>query len=369
MFHLESMQVTLPAKRFLPVMSPGAFRLLLAAIVFISHTLPLLLGSTAVYLFFMLSGFWIWTMWHREYAELERPIARFLLSRAWRLYPVYFASLACLAVCCWPLHLVTLPWPSHLDWPAVRFYVAQIAVLGHAQLDGDARLISTAWSLDVEIQFYLIAPLLILLLGPKLRQPLWQIVVHAIAGLGLLMFLMFYGAVPATGTLPQYLCFFLIGMWAAQLDWHPSARQSDLAVGLAALIVGGCLLSPGVRGLFLFGRHYDALSVFNAQANVLLAFVLAPYAIATVRRPSRGLDRHMGAISYEVYLVHGAALAVYQPRFESLARATQLPYIAMMALIVAVISVAIYLLIDQPLERMRHRHVQGWRNAGSRTGH
>ena len=45
------------------ICSPGTFRLLLALLVVLDHFTGIMVGRAAVYLFFVLSGFWIHRMW------------------------------------------------------------------------------------------------------------------------------------------------------------------------------------------------------------------------------------------------------------------------------------------------------------------
>jgi len=77
-------------------MPPGAFRLALAYAVFVSHTLPLKLGLAAVFLFFALSGFWIFQMWTERYAFTQAPYRTFIVSRFWRLIPGFYLQLVIL---------------------------------------------------------------------------------------------------------------------------------------------------------------------------------------------------------------------------------------------------------------------------------
>jgi peptidoglycan/LPS O-acetylase OafA/YrhL len=67
----------------------GLFRLFLASLVVLHHSFPLRLGAWAVYAFFILSGFWICQMWFRKYSQTRTPFLTFLVSRWWRLAPVY----------------------------------------------------------------------------------------------------------------------------------------------------------------------------------------------------------------------------------------------------------------------------------------
>src|SRR5579863_217672 len=67
---------------------PGAFRLFLALMVFVNHFSSLDWGGAAVYAFFVLSGFWIETMWTERYRHCRRPYLTYMVSRVWRLAPV-----------------------------------------------------------------------------------------------------------------------------------------------------------------------------------------------------------------------------------------------------------------------------------------
>ena len=68
---------------------PGAFRLILASLVFVHHTSRLAIGPAAVYLFFCLSGFWIYRMWNGRYSKTVNPYLTYLISRLWRLLPTF----------------------------------------------------------------------------------------------------------------------------------------------------------------------------------------------------------------------------------------------------------------------------------------
>jgi len=69
------------------VMSPDLFRNVLAMTVFAHHLTRFSIGNMAVYIFFVLSGYWIARMWVGRYAKSERPFSTFYLSRSLRLIP------------------------------------------------------------------------------------------------------------------------------------------------------------------------------------------------------------------------------------------------------------------------------------------
>ena len=49
--------------------SPGAFRMALALSVFLHHTTSYNIGMSAVLIFFVLSGYWVATMWTATYSK------------------------------------------------------------------------------------------------------------------------------------------------------------------------------------------------------------------------------------------------------------------------------------------------------------
>jgi peptidoglycan/LPS O-acetylase OafA/YrhL len=85
--------------RYDMVLSPGALRLALAAMVVAAHYLPalgvpvsFLFDAVPVYGFFFLSGYWVARLWDEKYSRCRQPLLTFYFSRAWRIYPLATAS-------------------------------------------------------------------------------------------------------------------------------------------------------------------------------------------------------------------------------------------------------------------------------------
>ncbi|MBN3758314.1 acyltransferase [Paraburkholderia sp. Tr-20389] len=340
------------------VMPPGTFRMTLACMVFVSHVMPLALGAAAVYLFFALSGYWIYQMWHAEYASLDRPYTTFMASRVWRLLPVFYATLVVLALCVHPLGLFAFHLPDGWSWASANFYASHLLLLGYADLESPGNIIPTVWSLDIELQFYLVAPVVIAILDRSQHRSPMRLALYAVAVGGLAVLFTVYGLRPTTGSLPLYLAFFLCGMLAARHAWRPTAVQARTSLLGAAALLFGCIALPHLRELFLWGSFSGPLSQYNAQANGVLALLLVPYAMATVRRPGSRTDRVLGNLSYEVYLVHGAALTIFLQHFGHLSRVARIPYILVMLVAVAAISWLIYRYVDEYSEKLRRAYVK-----------
>jgi peptidoglycan/LPS O-acetylase OafA/YrhL len=278
-----------PRRLVFPI-NPGAFRLFLALLVMVYHFSSLGVGRAAVYIFFMLSGFWVDRMWRERYSLTRNPYWTFVVSRFWRLVPVMalvglITNLLLPVVGEDPARLA-LNNPLHL-------IVSSVALLGYAWLPYTS--LSPAWSLDVEMQFYLLAPLLAILLGTARGR---GIVLVVAAGLSL------YSAYHAPkDILPIYIVFFIIGMIAARSRWEPTSRSTMLSVGAVILLVPVLALTPW-RSILLGGANPGPLHVFNIPYNVVLALAAAPFAIFTTRQRSDATDRAMADLSYVVYLLH-----------------------------------------------------------------
>lgn len=352
-------------KKINTIVPPGVFRLMLAGAVMISHTLPFKIGASAVYLFFVLSGYWIYRMWNREYAPLVNPVMTFYVSRAWRIFPPALFVIALLCFCARPLGLWQLDLPSLDSITALHFYLSHIFLFGYSNLNESQKLVVPLWSLDNELQFYIIAPVVIWVLTKKRGISLEKVVLVAIALLGLFLMIFPFGFDPTSGWIPNYLIFFLIGMAGASTDWRPSQTVINGGIALAIAVVGACILIPPLRGILLSGRFTSDLSYLNSIANITLGFLLAPYAVATTKIKSTVLDRFFGNISFEIYLVHDAVLTALrrfigtnagQPLHDSLA--LRYTIISAIYVLIIAISLLIYFYIDSPIDGLRRRWIK-----------
>ncbi|MGI4860700.1 MAG: acyltransferase family protein [Janthinobacterium lividum] len=361
-------------KNFSAIVAPGMFRLILAITVMVSHTLPFKVGTSAVYLFFVLSGYWIYRMWNREYAPLAKPVLTFYISRAWRIFPTALFVSALLFLCAKPLGLWNLTLPPLDSFAAFHFYFSHLFLVGYSSLDTAHRLIVPLWSLDNELQFYIISPLVIWVLTRKKGVSLEKAVLLAIALAGLYFVMFRFGFDSTVGWIPNYLIFFLIGMVGASVEWRPSSAAIYGGIALAVALVGVCIVMPPLRGIFLSGRFTSDLTILNPIGNLALGFLLAPYAIATTKKKSAPLDRIFGNISFEIYLVHEAVL-IAMHRFigtdpgEPLSGSLTFRYTVIFGLYVLIIAISllIYFYVDSPIDGLRRRWMKNRARAAGPT--
>lgn len=115
-------------------------------------------GTVGVRLFFLISGFLITTILNNELIKNERiDFKKFFIRRMLRIFPAFYFYLLVLGVL------------SHLDIIAIDslaiiysfFYIQNLNVFQNTVLFPTSWLVSHAWSLSVEEQFYIIFPFML----------------------------------------------------------------------------------------------------------------------------------------------------------------------------------------------------------------
>ena len=311
---------------------PGAFRMALALAVFLHHSTGFNIGMSAVLVFFVLSGYWVATMWAHTYAHTRAPYATYLISRVWRITPVF----ALCSLISWILLLVRQGRPDSVGNLAHQIF-SNILILGYNSLPFQANV--PGWSLDMEIQFYLVAPLIIFLISRSAYAVFVCLLISICSKwLG--------GGV----TVAPFMYFFGIGVAAAILDLKPAPILARASLYATLAIIVFCLLLLGKNMIF---REIDAppLQAFSSRSNTLIAVSMIPWALYTVRQDSTPQDRMLGDLSYIFYLLHWSALgALHAGEGGNLHRLI----ICVFALILTLAaSWLIWFFYDQPINRRR----------------
>jgi peptidoglycan/LPS O-acetylase OafA/YrhL len=321
--------MSLPVPRRLPELE--GLRGLLSWWVVICHTLQqagyseaglgrglriLLRGDYAVDVFILLSGFVIHKLWH----DAREPYGAFIARRFLRLWPAYaVCMLGALAVRpCIAIILSHAPlggpaattafraieqqnWQYEQDHFATHL-IAHVPML-HGMIPDTilprsaVAILGPAWSISLEWQFYLVAPLLfwLLLKGRSLGWGVFAVV----AGLGWMhrytppLCVWF----PMEAFLPQKLLLFGIGMVSHEI-WRAVHGSGDFIApalwGLSALVL------------------FITLSIPFALWLGVLATVFAPRGWLKSLLNSRPIQA-LGQVSYSTYLGHMLVLWALQP--------------------------------------------------------
>lgn len=330
-------------------MPPGLTRLLLAMTVMIHHSFPLRLGAIAVYLFFALSGYWIAIMWREKYSTLCSPYQTFLISRWWRLAPVFLTSVL-IAAGTGMASLVALS-GSHVvtDW---KWWVTQPLIAGSSWF---GRLLPPSWSLDVEMQFYVLAPIIVALTFRSCLAMNWMFLLFALVWH---FYLVFVKTSPESPRLDLQIVFFVLGIVYAKSNPVPG-KSTSLALTLFALFcIGACITVTATRHLFWFkgsSAPVEVAGAINAIPTVISLLLVVPVLVTTGVRSGR-LDRMLGDLSFPLYMIHWIPRDWY---YEHVDWGRGAVFNAVLLLInfaaAIILAVAILLLVDIRAQRARVR--------------
>jgi peptidoglycan/LPS O-acetylase OafA/YrhL len=342
-------------------------------------------GFLGVDAFFVLSGFLITSLLLREWGSTGKiALGAFWSRRARRLLPALFA-LVLAVVCVAPFVVPAGSYPglrgdaiSTLLYVANWHYVASGATYFAQSLPPSP--LTHTWSLAIEEQFYLVWPIVVLLVlmwARRLRPLLWVCVAGAVASCvemlamfraGASLTRLYYG----TDTRAQSL---LVGAalagWLAMFArsrgeatgtpdaWRPrsgTARASLTVLGLVGL--AGCAgmwaSSPGTSPILYEGGF---LLFALGAAAVIAAAVCLPTGFLSRSFGARPL-RDLGRISYGVYLWHYPLFLWVDGQRTHLGGAALLGIRCVLSVGLAWIS---FVVLERPVRQGRVRALRGRR--------
>lgn len=302
-------------------------RMALAIIVALGHEGLVLwphAGNLAVQVFFALSG---WLIGGILLNAKAADLPRFFFNRITRIWVPYALAIALLLVASLIRDPLTPKWLEFVFYKLTFVY----NLFGPPQLAtyrAEMPLAGTGnhfWSICAEEQFYLLAPLLLLLPPARFGQSMWLWIGLAVLAVGFDQ----YGAI-------------VLGVLAAL------ARQRYADWQLRRL---SCLVLPAL----LLG--FGAVMVLDILPYEFVAPLFAICAVLILARPGRKSvwGQFWGGVSYPFYLNHWIGVFVANEIFEFFGqRDTTASKLTALVLNV-VVAVVLYVAVDRTVRKYRHR--------------
>ncbi len=296
---------------------------------------PITHGFRGVQLFFVISGFILGLPFaaHHLARGPAVHVGRFYLRRLTRLEPPYILALLLLYGTAELMHNVHTREPGFSATLPLRLVYGYFFVHGvPPTLDGPT------WTLEIEVQFYLLAPLLAQVF--KLATvPRRLTLITAICGVPLLASIVPRGESSLLG----FLQFFLMGFLLA--DIHCTGAGAGRLPSLVFDLLGiGCLLA------LILAPEKSALQPVLPWllAGIFLGALRGDRFTAFLRRPSISV---LGGMCYSLYLLHNPLLSFLTPKVVgdglSLAQAYFRLAVVGMPFVLAA-GVGYYILIERP---------------------
>lgn len=318
-------------------------------------------GWIGVDLFFALSGYLI-TGILLDTRDNPHFFRNFYARRALRIFPLYYAVLLLLTIGFHPATPV-----ATRPFVILAAYLQNTPLWWYGHINGlVANFTSHLWSLAVEEQFYLVWPMVILLL-PSRRALLWLAFSLAVFSPVLRWLLLAHGA-PLQAIYKLTPCRadgLLAGAWLATAVRGPH-RGMALRLAPAALALGilGSILIAVTTGNFDFERN-RAVNVFAYSTLALTGASLIGVALSPATAIARALRwrvlRFFGQYSYGLYVLHQMVAAAVEYRFGDLLRSSFSPHKALLhvAFLLIVLGITIplamlsYHLFERPFLRLK----------------
>ncbi len=274
-------------------------------------------AQPAVEIFIILSGFVISFLIDQKRTSYRE----FIKGRFFRIYPVY---LVCLLVgvattILTPYILNTAQWRHtiYFEWVSATSASELSATASHLTshvtlLNGvipkrllpeaTATLLTPAWSISLEWQYYLVAPFI----AKLIRSGIGILVLALISAIGLKFGPTFQN--PHIAFLPAQLPLFLIGIGCfhlyARLKNNETDSEQHLETSVAALAAAGILISWHSVAVTIWALAFGCIlvrrkSVFGLGLAVIRRTLLHP------------IPQWLGKVSFPLYLIHWPLILIF----------------------------------------------------------
>jgi len=306
----------------------GAYRFILAVIVFSAHIAPrpfhflytMTHGYIAVLMFFVVSGYLISNALEIFYVGRVRE---FVINRCLRLYPSY-----------WVVFAVTVSICLAHGQPLAGFNSAAVlSIAGHPLSDLLAApftfsVIAMTWSLRCEWSFYIAIAIAYLLAG-KTRHKAWGIYLCCFAALAC------YAYCSATIDLPwahpcAHIPYFVVGVAISRLMLRRDPLLASLALLCCAFAMAFIAFGhvDNIGGVPMPGPNQRLLTPFELRLGpnplnltnfaILLVLFLIGAAVNIGNGYLRAIDNFLGDLSYPLFISHYGVVAVIGYAFAAL---------------------------------------------------
>ncbi len=364
-------------------MIPGldGLRAIAILMVFASHSDLARFGWAGVQLFFVLSGFLITDILldMKDSLPTKKYFLKFYGRRFLRIFPLYYFYLALMAgVAIWLLSKDFRPGPMQIFLDQVWYAVLYVYDIFYRSPSlQPSQFLDHFWSLAVEEQFYIVWPLLLLLVPRKYLKTLFISFIILGAAFRGLLYLWYlsesnlwffrdpFGLVVYSWPL-SHLDAFALGAYISRYTiWRPKEQLLSLAVLVPTLGFASMYFATGELGP-LSALGYSFTQDVGYQfiwVHTLLNYFFAVLIYCVVREKMliRFLEmpwlRYLGKISYGMYVYHLALIWFVRNFVEKLTTGEMAFWIRLAVSLAATILVATlsYYLLERPVLSLKDR--------------
>jgi peptidoglycan/LPS O-acetylase OafA/YrhL len=312
---------------------------------------------------------------HEKYRLEKINYFDFVASRFLRIFPSYFVvlflTIALSLLSAWnyekSMGPVVLWWQNwvQFDWSTKvflivthlgllgqdAFYFLGLDKLGGLYLEPNLWInhnefykfmfVPQAWSLSLELYFYLLVPFLV-----RRSVPMLALIILASLGIRLLLMLCFgWKSDPwAYRFFPSELALFLCGAAVYRVYGVAKVKKMDVRTWL-----GWCLIGMAACAALLI-NHYPGGFIMWKNIGYFVAIVLALPFLFKLTKHSK-IDSFIGELSYPMYLCHMLVIWLFQ----LIGVTTGVQWSIGVLLVTLLLSVILYWCVDRNISAYRHK--------------
>jgi peptidoglycan/LPS O-acetylase OafA/YrhL len=303
----------------------GIYRLILAIFVLLSHCHVYIYGRnqgvSAVISFFLISGYVMTLTIEKNYNKKER-ILSFYLDRILRIFPQFLFYLILFSI-------LTMAFGNTINLSKLLINAIIIPLNFFTVYNYEFILLPPSWSLGLELQFYIVIPLILFL---KIERSI------ALASSMFFLIAFFCFINPdyfGYRTLPGTIFIFLSGSFIAQ------NRKKEMVL---CVIFSICLLANPISQKYIFN---------GLNIEILLGIIIGTPIVYWISRYKikSNLDTYCGNYSYGIYLSHYPAILIAGKVMNSpIEKPQHVAFVLVLSLLFAIFSNEI---IEGPAQKFR----------------
>jgi peptidoglycan/LPS O-acetylase OafA/YrhL len=268
---------------------------------------PSAYGWAGVAIFFVVSGFCIHLSHMRS---SQSDWGSFFARRFFRIYPPYLLAIV-LFFFCWPWGFFSIDSASRL-----RQLIAHLFSIHNLNKQTFAGINPSFWTIAVEVQLYLIYPLLLLLT----HRVGWKtaMIITAAIEVGIRTSNAVYGTITAEN-LPHWFIYSPFGFW---LSWSLGAYLADAYLENKDIPFRRWPVMPFLLAAFAVAFFRPTAYFSFPLFAVFTAVIISRFLSGTWSIPRRGIAADiwnhlsaLGLVSYSFYLLHQPCLSLVRRSF------------------------------------------------------
>ncbi|MDH6603159.1 peptidoglycan/LPS O-acetylase OafA/YrhL [Bacilli bacterium PM5-9] len=293
--------------------------------VFLGHALytknnfPISFAQAGVYYFFILSGFLIMMTFSKKGENgqqlTQNDYYNYFIKRFFRIYPAYFITVV--------ITYLYRIFVMHNSWATPKVLISNLLMLqGKSETPFPFLMASQLWTLVIEVQFYLLLPLLAIFIYAQktLKKRVIIVVAIGVFSCGLRVMFPYYGFINALIYFDLFCAGMLLSMVFNSQKLQIALRKKETILAVLAIfalpvaILSDYYIAVGIDSFFGFRKEALSREIIAMPLAAITGFSIFYYCIfkngIINKLFSNKILMFYGNIGYSFYLIHNLILII-----------------------------------------------------------